>query len=215
MATTNQHGGEWAEVNVPVVPTSMSEQEFEAWVLANEGVRAEWVDGEVQMMSPASFEHCDLNLWLGHLLLGFVEERRLGAVVGPEFTIRLRGGQVRRVPDLLFVAESRRSSIRPTYFDGPPDLVIELVSNDSQSRDYRDKYLEYEGEGVREYWIVDPFSKRVEVYRLGDGEKFTRIAESEGRMTSTVLDGFYLRNEWLWASPRPTVRSVLKEMGVE
>lgn len=196
------------------IPAAMNENQFEQWVIAADGVRAEWVEGEVQSMSPASFDHLSLNGWIFRLLGDYVEARRLGGIVGFDFMIRLGGGKSRRVPDIFFVTEARRSLIRPTYLDGPPDLAVEIVSQDSQARDWREKYLEYEASGVREYWIVDPFSSRVEASRLGEGGKFSRIDEVDGRFASVVLDGFFLRNDWLWATPRPTVASMLADLGI-
>ena len=41
------------------------------------------------------------------------------------------------------------------YFDGAPDLIIEVISDDSVGRDRAEKFEEYEEAGVREYWIID------------------------------------------------------------
>ncbi|MEX2188374.1 MAG: Uma2 family endonuclease [Pirellulales bacterium] len=215
MATTNQHAGDWDAADVPVVPTQMGEAQFEAWAFANRDVRAEWVDGKVVIMSPVSRDHAAVSIWLTHLLSAFLEARPLGELLGPEFMIRLGDGKSRRVPDLLFVCDARRRLVNETFLDGAPDVAIEIVSRDSQSRDRREKYLEYEAAGVREYWIVDPLSQRFEAYRLSDGGKFAPIDEQDGKFHSTVLDGFYLRNDWLWATPRPTVKNVLKELGID
>jgi Uma2 family endonuclease len=213
MSTINPTNDAWNILEVPLAPRRIREQEFERWVLAAEGVRAEWVKGAVQMMSPASFEHFDLNGWLYYLVRAFVESNKFGGIVGFDCMVRLRDGETRRVPDIVYVSEARRSLMKPTYFEGPPDLAVEIVSNDSQSRDWREKFLEYEASGVREYWIVDPMSQRIEAYSLGEDGKYVRIAEVEGRIPSTVLPSFYLRNDWLWASPRPTVSSLLGELG--
>lgn len=193
MATVNHNSHTWGAGGVPI-PGTMNEKQFEQWAFAADGVRAEWVEGEVQVMSPASFNHLNLNGWLFRLLGDFVESRELGEVVGFDFMIRLGGGKSRRVPDIFFVAESRRALIRPTYLDGAPDLAVEIVSQDSPAREWREKYLEYEAAGVREYWIVDPFSSRVEANRLGGEGKFSRIEEVDGKIASAVLDGFFLRN---------------------
>src|SRR5436309_13479877 len=97
-------------------------------------------------MPPSSGEHVDLNGWLFRFVSEFVEVHQLGLVRGPEFQARLAIGtqRRRRVPDMMFVVEARRHLLRPTYLNGAPDLVIEIVSADSQSRDRRDKYQEYE-----------------------------------------------------------------------
>jgi Uma2 family endonuclease len=212
MSTVNQPSDMWSAQGVAVVSARMSEAEYDVWLRANPDSRSEWVEGELIVMSPVSYEHADLNLWLGCLLREYVEAKGLGKVIGPEFTARLRSGKSRRVPDLLFIAESRRDLIRPMHLDGPPDLAVEIVSNDSLSRDYREKYLEYEAAGVREYWIVDPFSKHIEAYSLDQSGKFAPIAEVDGKISSTVLDGFCLSTAWLWTTPRPTALSLLAEL---
>jgi Uma2 family endonuclease len=214
MATVNHDSNTWEAGGAPI-PGTMNERQFEQWVVAADGVRAEWVDGEVHVMSPASFDHLSLNGWLFRLLGDFVESRGLGGVVGFDFMIRLGGGKSRRVPDIFFVAESRRTLIRPTYLDGAPDLAVEIVSQDSPARGWREKYLEYEAAGVREYWIVDRFSRNVEANRLSESGKFSRIDEIDGKINSAVLSGFYLRNDWLWATPLPTVAGILTEIGSE
>ena len=52
---------------------TMTESEFVAW--CNEDVRAEWVDGEVFIMSPSNVEHDDLQIWLIRLLGEYVESK--------------------------------------------------------------------------------------------------------------------------------------------
>jgi Uma2 family endonuclease len=212
MSTVNQPSDTWGVPAFSAFSARVSEEEYDGWLRANPESRSEWVEGELIIKSPVSYEHADLNLWLGALLSSFVAEKALGTVVGPEFTARLRSGKSRRVPDLLFVAESRRDLIRPMHLDGPPDLIVEIVSNDSLSRDCREKYLEYEAAGVREYWIVDPFSKQVEAYSRDETGKFKPIAEIDGRIPSVVLGGFHLSSAWLWTTPRPTALSLLQEL---
>jgi Uma2 family endonuclease len=198
---------------VPPLPR-MTEDEFEKWAFAHEDVRAEWVDGEVVIMSPVTREDDSLRNWLSRLLGDFVEEHGLGEVRGPEFMVRLGKQRRRRIPDILFVSAARRHLVHRTYLEGGPDLSIEVVSQDSRVRDWQEKFVEYEKAGVGEYWIVDPSSSRVEAYRLGDKRKFERIEEQAGVVTSTVIPGFALKTAWLWADPRPSVISVLRELGV-
>ena len=196
----------------PVPGLRLTEQQFEAW--CDEDVKAEWVDGEVILMPPSSGEHGDIAGWLYRVVAEFVEEHKLGLVRGPEFQVRLVLGKRRRrrVPDLLFVAESRRNLLRPTYLSGPPDLAMEVVSIDSQSRDRGDKYNDYESAGVREYWIIDPLTRRVEAHQLGKGKRYEPIKPIAGRLPSTVLRGFYLRPDWLWGASMPRVPDVLREV---
>jgi Uma2 family endonuclease len=130
--------------------------------------------------------------------------------------VRLAKQRRRRVPDLLFVSKERSHLLRPNHLEGAPDLSVEIVSPDSQSRDRRDKFAEYEAAGVREYWIVDPLSRTVEAYALHAAGKFRLIeATDDGRLASAVLPGFYLRPDWLWQEPLPDVIATLRELGVQ
>lgn len=186
----------------------LSEEEFLAW--CDEDVKAEWVDGQVIMMSPANVQHVNLTSFLISLMRIWVEDRDLGEVFGLELMTRL-SPRSRRVPDLVFVAKDRLQNLRRNHLEGPPDLAIEVVSPDSLVRDWREKYLEYQSAGLREYWVIDPANQRVEAYRLVDGA-YQEIAPDHGYIDSCVLAGFYLRDEWLWRAELPKVRDVLKEI---
>jgi Uma2 family endonuclease len=192
----------------------MTEDEFERWALSS-GVRAEWVDGEVIIMSPSNLLHVRLTRWLLVLLSNFVSRRPVGEMLGPDFMVRFASQRRRRVPDLLFVSNERASLLRPTYLDGAPDTAFEIVSPDSQSRDRREKFLEYQKAGVREYWIIDPLSQTIEAYALTAGKYELMPPDPEGRLPSAVIGGFYLKPDWLWQQPLPDVISILREMGVQ
>src|SRR5688572_19726793 len=113
----------------PIPGVRMTEKQFVEW--CTDEIRAEWVDGEVIVMAPVSDSHSELNGWLLRLVGEFVEHHNLGAVHGPEFQVRLAARRRRRCPDVMFISESRRRLIRPTFVDGAPDLIIEVVSAES------------------------------------------------------------------------------------
>lgn len=91
-------------------------------------------------------------------------------------------------------------------------MIVEIVSSESQSRDRRDKYLEYEAAGAKEYWIVDPLSRTVEVHVRGRTGKFRPAPLKDEKIVSTVLKGFYLKPLWLWQEKLPKVSVLLREM---
>ncbi|HLL91195.1 MAG TPA: Uma2 family endonuclease [Tepidisphaeraceae bacterium] len=194
----------------------LSERAFLDWV--GEKTRAEWVDGEVIVMAPVGDSHADLNLFLGAVLRQFVEHHDLGEIRGPETMVRLKiGGKVeRRLPDLLFVAAARAAAIKPTFVDGPPDLIVEIVSPGSVDHDWRDKYFDYEAAGVGEYVVVDRASEKVKAYALGRRSKQFEPVEpdADGRLRSKAVKGFYLRPQWLLGPRPPKVATVLRELGV-
>ncbi|MBC8262495.1 MAG: Uma2 family endonuclease [Anaerolineales bacterium] len=189
----------------------MTEEEFVAW--CDEDIKAEYIDGEVIVYTPVSRRHDELTWFLGTLLKLFVEKNELGSIHGPEFQVRLRAG-VRRVPDLLFINKEHRDILQDAHVEGAPDLAIEIVSPDSEERDWREKYWEYQEAGVKEYWVIDPYSKTMAMYQLGEEERYRRAELKEGIYRSEVVSGFWLRPEWLWQKPLPNVLEIARELGI-
>ncbi len=191
--------------------TKLSYEEF--LKLYDEDTRAEWVDGKVILLSPASNRHQDLSDFLTVILRAYVEAKQLGVVRSAPFQMKV--GLSGREPDLLFVAKEHVERIRENYLDGPADLVIEIISPESRLRDRGEKLAEYELAGVREYWLIDPEEKRADFYILGDDGRYDRRRPGpDGRYRSEVLKGFEFDTTWLWRSPLPPVLEVLRELQI-
>ena len=93
-------------------------------------------------------------------------------------------------PGLVFVSAPRLSIIERRAIFGVPDLVVELVSPSTVSRDRYDKKQLYARFGVKEYWIGDPANKALEILTLKDSRyELHCVAEEKGRLTSLVLTG--------------------------
>jgi Uma2 family endonuclease len=92
-------------------------------------------------------------------------------------------------PDVLYVSSNRSDRIQEQEINGAPDLVMEVASPSTSHLDVFDKKQLYEAHGVREYWIVDPDTKTVEVYRNTDDgfRQHTRLVD-EGKVSSTLLE---------------------------
>jgi Uma2 family endonuclease len=199
-------------IDLPVMPKQRTaEDEFVAWCF-REGIRAEWVDGEVILMPPNSVEHASLLGFLYIVLGGFVEFRDLGTVMGSELFVRVPTQKRRRLPDIFFVSTARRELFRKAHFEGAPDMIMEILSPESEARDWRIKYLEYEAAGVREYWVIDPMSEHVELYVLSDEQRYKQVAERDGWLVSTAVPGFRLKTAWLWPATRPKAIDALREL---
>ena len=201
---------------VPPPEGKLTEEEFFAWCRGFDKIRAEWVDGDTIIMSPVSIRHDDLQGFLKTILRLFVRRNDLGKVYGSEVACRFaaRGRRTVRLPDVLFIAKANLDRIRPTDVNGAPDLAVEIVSPNNPERDYREKFLDYQSAGVREYWIIDPLNQHVEMSSLDEktGE-FRLIPLTNGRLCSVVLPGFFLRPEWLWSDPLPAEDDVLRQIG--
>src|SRR5260370_42665814 len=99
-----------------------------------------------------------------------------------------------REPDVLFVAKAHLGRLKPTYLDGPADLVVEAVSPESAGRDRGDKFYEYRKAGVPEYWLLDHALEQAEFYQLDKAKRYQLIpADANGIYRSKVGPGFWLR----------------------
>ncbi len=153
-------------------------------------VRYELLDGEL-VMSPAPKEiHQRIDMDLGRLIGNFVAENHLGRVYSAPFDVVLSDVDVVQ-PDLLFVSNERAYIITPDNVQGPPDLVVEIISPSTAERDRTLKRARYAQHGVREYWLVDPDTRTVTVLLLG-AAGFTVVARSgtDQTLTSPTLPGF-------------------------
>ncbi len=90
-------------------------------------------------------------------------------------------------PDMFFVAQSRLE-IAKERIRGVPDLAIEVVSPGSRVKDYVSKRALYESAGVKEYWIVDPMRRTIDVLFLENGVYVT-VDAGDGIARSTVVPG--------------------------
>ncbi len=194
----------------PPEKRKMTYEEFLEW--ADEDTLAEWVDGEVVMYSPASLKHQQIAGFLARVMGAYVESRGVGTVILAPFQMKLaRSG---REPDLLFVSQEHLGRLKKTYLDGPADLVVEIISPESIGRDRGEKFWEYQEAGIPEYWLIDPNKRWAEFYALEMPERYRLVMEGEeGVYHSRVLEGFWLRIEWLWQEPMPAVEEVLLEVG--
>ena len=183
---------------------------FEEFLTKFDGKHAEWIDGEVVEFMSASDKQQDLSDFLISVLRVFIEENDLGIIRTAPMTIKLndRG----REPDLFFIAKNRLENLKKNYFDGAPDLIIEIISPESRGRDRGDKFYEYETAGVQEYWIIDYEREKVEFYNLDkDGYFQMAYADENNIFHSKVLPNLLLNVSWLWQEKLPNLLQVLKE----
>ena len=200
----------------PRIKKRMSEEEFVEWYSkTDETVHAEWIDGEVVMMSPNNIQHQRIEFSIAKLIDRFVRRKGLGEVFLGGIAMRLASQRSRREPDIFFIAKKSAAAIQKNHIEGPPDLALEIVSPESVERDYRIKYYEYEAAGIREYWIVNPLAPSISAYALNAKGRYEQIEEKSGKIASKILPGFYLRVEWIVNPAGFDEDEVLKEMGVK
>lgn len=132
------------------------------------GKRYEVIAGELVVTPAPSLRHQRIVSDLVTLLNGFVRERGLGELyAGPVDVLFAEGDYVE--PDLVFVRADHRGYLTDRGIEGPPDLVVEILSPSTAARDRGTKLERYRLFRVPEYWVVDPDARSIEVWRLADG----------------------------------------------
>ncbi len=171
----------------------------------------EWVEGYVIKMSPAEITHNTLLYYLYQLLSAYFELNPIGRVIGQPFVMRLPAfPRRRREPDLLVVLKANLPQLKDTYLDGPADICIEVVSEESTDRDHGEKFKEYEKGGVPEYWILDPLRKESRFYRLDEaGRYIPQNEDSQGFYRTQALPKFALHVPTLWKDSLPGPSAVV------
>jgi Uma2 family endonuclease len=191
----------------------MSYEEYLAW--AHEDIHAEWVDGEVIVHMPPKIQHQRVVQFLLQLLSLFTQLCRSGEVLVAPTEMRAIPDGPARAPDLLFIAQEHLDRCTEARVSGPADLIVEVVSDDSVSRDRSDKFYEYQAAGVREYWIIDPRPgyERADFYVLDTRGRYQPVPiDSDGRYHSTVLAGFWFEVEWVLSATLPDVLQALAQI---
>ncbi len=126
-------------MTAPERRTPMTYEEFLTQV--DEDVHAEWVDGAVLRFGPPTARHQDVVGLFFSLLSIYALLRGLGRVFVAPFEMHV-SDRSSREPDVSFVATENAGRLTPERLDGPADLVIEVISNDSVGRDRGDKFYE-------------------------------------------------------------------------
>ncbi len=128
------------------------------------GQRAELIDGHMYMMSPPSRIHQKLVNRLSQTITNYIDSRHGNCEVYPApFSVFLNEDDRNYVePDISIVCDSDKLDDRGC--NGAPDWVIKITSPSDPQRDYGIKLFKYRAAGVREYWIVNPLARTVNVY---------------------------------------------------
>lgn len=167
--------------------------------LPEDGKRYEAIEGELYVTAAPAIRHQRVSLRLEWALKEILVDPGLGelmhAPVGVEFPATGEGVQ----PDILFISRARSGIIAEKWLMGAPDLVVEILSPSTSSRDRGIKLRLYERQGIAEYWVVDPVDDAIEVWRFGRDplhERFTGtvpVRLGEEQLGEIDLTGVFAR----------------------
>ncbi len=157
----------------PLDPTSGDPRRltYEDYVLLpDDGKRYEIIDGELHVSPAATPLHQRVSRRIQFHLMLMLEQPKFGEVYDAPIDLLLDSHTVVQ-PDLLVIRTENLSIVGEKNLQGPPDLVVEILSPSSRRRDRLVKFEAYARLGVPSYWIVDPEKQTIEVYEK-EGENY-------------------------------------------
>jgi Uma2 family endonuclease len=150
--------------------------------------RYEIIDDELVVTPSPSTRHQRVVVRLISALHSFVVAHDLGEVLPKPVDVLFAEGDYFE-PDLVFVAKEHAHLISDRGIEGPPDLVVEILSPSTAGRDRGIKLERYRLFGVPEYWVVDPDAGAIEVWDLAAGAREPVEWNAEGRLRWAPGDG--------------------------
>ncbi len=193
------------------VPQKLTYEEF---LREYDGQYAEYVDDEVIKPRSVTQRHEFLIGFLRTILTFYTEAKSLGRICGEPYQMKMViDGKIKgREPDIFFVKTENLDRIGEKFFDGAADLIIEVISPESVIRDTQDKFEEYESAGVKEYWIIDPNRRTANFYGYDENGKYKLLhLSAEGIFKSRVIEGIWIKTDWLWQEELPNLIDILKD----
>lgn len=176
---------------------------YEDFLRDYSGQHVEWVQGYVIKMSPVSAEHNAITRFLIVLFDNLLSEVG-GQVFHDPMVMRLGPGQPARQPDIQILLEDSLHRVQKNSIEGPADLIVEVVSTESQHRDHFEKRQEYEAGGVREYWVIDPLRRNAVFYALNDEDVYDFLPpDDDGVFQSHVMPDLRLPVDIFWRETLP------------
>jgi Uma2 family endonuclease len=180
--------------------TPMTQSDFFGWA----GDRSRWdlhhyelLNGRVVMNPPAGYPHGSIGSRLQRVLSNFVVDHAVGEVFDSSQGFELPSGDTLE-PDASFVSRERwQSAPLPEpgkFLRVVPDLVVEIISASTASRDRGEKKAIYERNRVREYWLLDWRTRELTLFNLvGDRFDEGTVWAERDLATSKVLAGLSFR----------------------
>jgi len=154
----------------------------------------ELINGEIFIKSASNTTHQRCSGKLAYEFGSYNRQKKVGEFFTAPYDVYFDEHTAGVQPDLLFVSKERNFIIKEDNgLVGVPDLIVEIVSKGSIDKDRDIKKDVYERFAVKEYWIIDPKHKTVEIYNMKeDRYRLSSFAEETGKIKSNVLPDFEL-----------------------
>jgi Uma2 family endonuclease len=154
--------------------------------------RCELIYGELVMMSPAGLPHGVVAMRIGSFLREFVDEHGLGVVLAAETGYKIESDpDLVRAPDASFIRGERLLAGLPYgFFEGVPDLAVEVTSPDDSKREVAEKVNMWLAHGTLSCWVADPLVRTIMIHRTG--KEPVRLTTQDELRDEPKLPGFVM-----------------------
>ncbi len=155
----------------------------------SESSKAEFINGEIIMHSPAKREHLGITGLLFSLMHYYVIMKNYGSVFTEIAMIQLTRNSYE--PDIVFFNKEKAEKFTSgqTLFPAP-DLIVEVLSPSTEKNDRGIKFTDYALHGISEYWMIDPVQKSTEQYFLQEETYLLEFKGKTGSLSSKAIEGF-------------------------
>ncbi|MBW4526085.1 MAG: Uma2 family endonuclease [Phormidium tanganyikae FI6-MK23] len=177
-------------MTISAQPKIWTDEEFMA--LPDNGDRYELINGQIKVLDSAGMEHSYISALVGCSIGRYSFNRKLGVVCDSSTAFKMSSGN-QRSPDVSFVAKDRLKGLKQLpkgFFDGAPDLAVEVISPSNTFEEIHQKSVEYFESGSRLVWVINPDEESIVIYRGTTPDRLLKRTDFlEGE---EVVDGFRL-----------------------
>jgi len=172
-----------------------------------ENFTTEIINGKVFYMSPGIFAHVDAITRIKDKFTLYFYDNDMKCMVyaeGLEIYLDANNSDNYVVPDISIICDRK---VKKRGYKGVPELIVEVISPSTASKDKKEKFKIYEDAGVKEYWIADPNNKLIEQYVLEDGKynlwalvalldeiEFNKLTEEQKASYSSIIKPTIFKN---------------------
>lgn len=158
-----------------------------------EDVRAELIHGQFYYMAAPSRIHQEILMFLSRKIADYIDSKNGFCKVYPApFAVKLFESNDDLIvePDISVICDLGKLTDRGCT--GAPDWIVEIISPGTASHDYVRKLNLYQDAGVKEYWIVDPLTKTIYAYHLGEAKFEVTPYTFQDKIKANLYDGLWI-----------------------
>ncbi len=168
-------------------------------LLPNDSNRYEILDGELSVTPAPRTRHQSISSHLHRILANHIVANQLGDIYAAPTDLILAPTTVVQ-PDLIFIGNDRRPIVTERAVEGPPTLVIEILSPTTHRIDRVTKAQLYAKHNVPNYWLIDPDQRTLEAYELVlDHYDLAASARDADVFAPSLFPGLSIQLSDLWA----------------